>query len=96
MRVDSEVLGIQIYRNVKNVYSFVYEHSDTETPANVITKLRAFISQNNIDLINDATLVVKSCHKARAIVDLYNDDPEEDEFLVWRPIYADALADLLA
>ncbi len=87
---------VRIYKNTKNVYSFVYEHSDVTNPANVITRLRAFISENNIDLIGDASLVVKSCHKAHAIVDLYNDDPEEDEFLVWRPIYSDAIADLLA
>ncbi len=96
MRVEPQVLGIQIYRNTKNVYSFLYEHSDIADPANVITRLRAFISQNNIDLIGDTTLVVKSCHKAWAIVDLYNEDPEEDEFLVWRPILSDAIADLLA
>lgn len=96
MRVEPQVLGIQIYRNNKNVYSFLYEHSDITDPANVITRLRAFISQNNIDLIGDITLVIKSCHKARAVVDLYNDDPEEDEFLVWRPILSNAIADLLA
>ena len=96
MRVEPDVLGIQIYRNIKNVYTFVYEHSDVADPTNVITRLRAFISQNNIDIINDTSLVVKSCHKARAIVDLYNDDPEEDEFLVWRPILSGAIADLLA
>ena len=96
MRVEPEVLGIQIYKNTKNVYTFVYEHSDIVDPANVITRLRAFISQNNVDLIGDESLVIKSCHKARAMVDLYNDDPEEDEFLVWRPILSDAIADLLA